>query len=209
MPLRSWRSPAVSTRPTRSPARRCSARAAASPASRIGILEAGPARVLRRCTRQARSTTPRWSVPSALGAELIEVDLAPFLVAAELLYAGPWVAERTAAVGEFLAARPDAFWPTTRAVIETGRRFSAVDAFTGQYRLAELARAAAAGLGEGRRPAAADDAHDLPRRRAGGRADPAQQPAGHLHQFRQPARPVRAGAARRASARTACRWASR
>ena len=80
---------------------------------------------------------------SALGAELIEVDLAPFLVAAELLYAGPWVAERTAAVGEFLAARPDAFWPTTRAVIETGRRFSAVDAFTGQYRLAELARAAA------------------------------------------------------------------
>ena len=80
----------------------------------------------------------------ALGAELIEVDLAPFLAAAELLYAGPWVAERTAAVGEFLAARPDAFWPTTRAVIETGRRFSAVDAFTGQYRLAELARAAAA-----------------------------------------------------------------
>ena len=80
---------------------------------------------------------------SALGAELIEVDLAPFLVVAELLYAGPWVAERTAAVGEFLAARPDAFWPTTRAVIETGRRFSAVDAFTGQYRLAELARAAA------------------------------------------------------------------
>ena len=47
-------------------------------------------------------------------------------------------------MGEFLAAQPDAFWPTTRAVIETGRRFSAVDAFTGQYRLAELARAAAA-----------------------------------------------------------------
>jgi allophanate hydrolase len=80
----------------------------------------------------------------ALGARLVEVDLAPFLVAAELLYAGPWVAERTAAVGEFLAARPDAFWPTTRAVIETGRRFTAVDAFTAQYRLAELARAAAA-----------------------------------------------------------------
>jgi allophanate hydrolase len=79
----------------------------------------------------------------ALGAELLEVDLAPFLVAAELLYAGPWVAERTAAVAEFLAARPDAFWPATKAVIETGRRFSAVDAFTGQYRLAELARAAA------------------------------------------------------------------
>lgn len=79
-----------------------------------------------------------------LGAALTLVDLAPFLIAAELLYAGPWVAERTAAVGEFLTARPDAFWPTTRAVIESGRRFSAVDAFIGQYRLAELARAAAA-----------------------------------------------------------------
>ena len=81
---------------------------------------------------------------ASLGARLVEVDLAPFLVAAELLYAGPWVAERTAAIGEFLAARPDALWPTTRAVIETGRRFSAVDAFVGQYRLAELARAAEA-----------------------------------------------------------------
>ena len=81
---------------------------------------------------------------TGLGARLVAVDLAPFLVAAELLYAGPWVAERTAAIGEFLAARPDAMWPTTRAVIEIGRRFSAVDAFIGQYRLAELARAASA-----------------------------------------------------------------
>jgi allophanate hydrolase len=77
----------------------------------------------------------------ALGAELVEIDLAPFLATAELLYAGPWVAERTAAVGEFLDARPVAFWPTTRTVIETGRRFSAVDAFAGQYRLAEFVRA--------------------------------------------------------------------
>ena len=80
---------------------------------------------------------------ASLGARLVPVDLAPFLTAAELLYAGPWVAERTAAIGEFLAARPDALWPTTRAVIETGKCFSAVDAFTGQYRLAELTRAAA------------------------------------------------------------------
>ena len=78
-----------------------------------------------------------------LGAELVEIEIAPFLATAELLYAGPWVAERTAAVGAFLDANPDAFWPTTRAVIETGRRFSAVDAFAGQYRLAECARATA------------------------------------------------------------------
>jgi len=75
----------------------------------------------------------------ALGASLVEIDLTPFLATAELLYAGPWVAERTAAFGAFLDARPDSVWPTTRAVIETGHRFSAVDAFNGQYRLAKLA----------------------------------------------------------------------
>ena len=58
-----------------------------------------------------------------------------------MLYAGPWVAERAAAVGDFLAAHPDSVWPTTRAVIETASQFSAVDAFMGSYRLAELARA--------------------------------------------------------------------
>jgi allophanate hydrolase len=77
----------------------------------------------------------------ALGASLVEIDLTPFLATTELLYAGPWVAERTAALGAFLDARPDSVWPTTRAVIETGHRFSAVDAFNGQYRLAELASA--------------------------------------------------------------------
>ncbi len=78
-----------------------------------------------------------------LGARLVDVDLAPFLETASLLYAGPWVAERAAAVGDFLAAQPDAVWPTTRAVIETAASFSAVDAFKGAYRLAELVRATA------------------------------------------------------------------
>ena len=82
-------------------------------------------------------------------------------------------------------------------MIETGRRFSAVDAFIGQYRLAELARAAAAVWGKVDVLLLPTDTHHLPDRRARGRADPAQQPARHLHQFRQPARPVRAGAARR------------
>jgi allophanate hydrolase len=78
---------------------------------------------------------------TGLGARLVEIDLAPFLETAALLYAGPWVAERAAAVGKFLATHPDSVWPTTRAVIETASRFSAVDAFEGAYRLAELTRA--------------------------------------------------------------------
>lgn len=79
---------------------------------------------------------------AALGATLVEVDLRPFLDAARLLYDGPWVAERTAAVGAFLADNPGAGHPVVRAIVEGGRRFDAVDAFAASYRLRELARQA-------------------------------------------------------------------
>ncbi|MFN3689185.1 allophanate hydrolase [Salinarimonas sp.] len=75
------------------------------------------------------------------GARLVEIDLAPFLEAARLLYEGAFVAERTAAVGRFLAEHPDAGHPTVRAIVEGGRRFSAVDAYEALYRLHALARA--------------------------------------------------------------------
>ncbi|MBN8891929.1 MAG: allophanate hydrolase [Rhodospirillales bacterium 70-18] len=81
---------------------------------------------------------------ATLGAELVEIDLRPFLAAARLLYDGPWVAERTAAIGAFLDANPAAIHPVVRGIIEEGRRFSAVDAFAGQYRLRQLAREAEA-----------------------------------------------------------------
>ena len=60
-----------------------------------------------------------------------------------------------------------------------------------------------------RRAAAADRADRLHRRAGAGRSDPAQQPARHLHQFRQPARPVRLRGAVRRCAPTARRSASR
>jgi allophanate hydrolase len=77
-------------------------------------------------------------IASALGARLVEIDFAPFLEAARLLYEGPWVAERWAAVGAFIASHPDAVHPVTRAIIETGTKPSAVDTFRAFYRLAEL-----------------------------------------------------------------------
>jgi allophanate hydrolase len=71
------------------------------------------------------------------------VDLAPFHAAAALLYESAWVAERYAAIRDFIEARPDVIHPVTRSIIGGATRFSAADAFAGQYRLAELARAAA------------------------------------------------------------------
>ena len=82
----------------------------------------------------------------ALGGTAVEFDYAPFRDAAQLLYAGPWVAERTTAVGKFIEDANDkaGVWPTTRQIVLGGRNYSAVDAFEGQYKLAELkARAAA------------------------------------------------------------------
>jgi allophanate hydrolase len=75
-----------------------------------------------------------------LGGTPVEIDYAPFRDAAQLLYSGPWVAERTAAVGAFMESADDksGVWPTTQQIVLGGRKYSAVDAFEGQYRLAEL-----------------------------------------------------------------------
>ncbi|WP_308121341.1 allophanate hydrolase [Paractinoplanes bogorensis] len=70
------------------------------------------------------------------------VDIGPLLEAGDLLYRGPWVAERLADLGDFLAAHPESVLPVTRAVLETGNGFSAADAFRAQHRLQELKAAA-------------------------------------------------------------------
>ena len=46
-----------------------------------------------------------------LGGRRVTIDLAPFRAAADLLYAGPWVAERLAALGPFFDAHPGGHSP--------------------------------------------------------------------------------------------------
>ncbi|MDP8986689.1 MAG: allophanate hydrolase [Pseudomonadota bacterium] len=75
-----------------------------------------------------------------LGGSAVEIDFAPFLDAARLLYDGPWVAERYAAVGSFIDAHPAAVHPVTRQIIEAGKHPTAVAAFQGAYKLKELER---------------------------------------------------------------------
>jgi allophanate hydrolase len=85
----------------------------------------------------------------ALGLIRREVDLTPFLEAAQLLYGGPWVAERYAAVGEFIERQPsEATDPTVREIVLGGKSVSATNAFRGQYRLAALKRAAQTSLAD-------------------------------------------------------------
>ncbi|WP_405140819.1 allophanate hydrolase [Sphaerisporangium sp. NBC_01403] len=75
---------------------------------------------------------------AGLGHQLVPVDLDPFLAAGRLLYEGPWIAERLAAVGEFAARNPDEVHPVTRKVLSNGTGLSAVDAFQGLYKLRAL-----------------------------------------------------------------------
>ena len=77
----------------------------------------------------------------ALGAVIVPFDYAPFREAAALLYDGPWVAERLAAVEDFLATNAGDFDPTVRRIIEGAKGRTAVEAFRGRYRLEELRHA--------------------------------------------------------------------
>lgn len=72
------------------------------------------------------------------GAELIEIDYAPFEEAAKLLYEGPWVAERYIATLPLIEEQPDALFPVVRDIIAPGGDLKAVDLFKAQYRLNAL-----------------------------------------------------------------------
>jgi allophanate hydrolase len=76
------------------------------------------------------------------GGTAVEIEFAPFRDAGKLLYNGPWVAERLLATDRLLKDQPEALMPVTRAIIEGGRAYSALDAFRAQYELAALRRQA-------------------------------------------------------------------
>ncbi|MDB6070623.1 MAG: atzF [Verrucomicrobiales bacterium] len=73
----------------------------------------------------------------SLGAEIVPIDLTPFLETARLLYEGPWVSERTLTAEPLLKSNPDALLPVTRRIIEGGVARTATDTFSAFYRLAD------------------------------------------------------------------------
>ena len=72
---------------------------------------------------------------SMLGGECVEIDLSPFLDTSRLLYEGPWVAERYAAIREFFDAHESALLPVIREIVGGAKRWSAADAYAYGYRL--------------------------------------------------------------------------
>ena len=64
-----------------------------------------------------------------------EIDFAPFIDAARLLYEGPWVAERYLACQPLIDDRPEAILDVTRKIIAPGKEKTATQAFNAQYQL--------------------------------------------------------------------------
>ena len=113
--------------------------AGSAPHPRLGIPRATDLEFFGDTAAEA-AWTASIEIMRGLGAVFEEVDLAPFLEAAKLLYDGPWIAERYAALSVELEAHPQEVLPVTRGVIEKAKVFSAVDTFNGLYRLASLKR---------------------------------------------------------------------
>ncbi len=82
----------------------------------------------------------------AMGGIPKEIDFSPFSEAADLLYSGPWVAERYVATKALLENSPQSFLDVTKSIIEQGKSKSAEAYFEAEYRLKAYRRKAEAVL---------------------------------------------------------------
>jgi allophanate hydrolase len=75
---------------------------------------------------------------ASLGCKLVELPFEDFYATANLLYEGAWVAERYAAIADFMETHEASMHPVTRHIIGGARKLSAADAFKGIYALQAL-----------------------------------------------------------------------
>ncbi|KGO56906.1 Urea carboxylase [Penicillium expansum] len=90
-------------------------------------------------TEQAAAYQDALTKAQQLGWKLEPVDFTPLFSLASLLYEGPWVAERYAAIEKFIRSVPaEAMDPVVRSIILKAEKFSAVDLFTCEYHRRDL-----------------------------------------------------------------------
>lgn len=83
--------------------------------------------------QQEQAFTAALAQAKALGYSLTPIDFTPLFDLAALLYQGPWVAERYAAVGEFMQNDFPGINAVVKGIIDQAEKFSAVDAFNAEY----------------------------------------------------------------------------
>ncbi|KAJ5518559.1 Urea carboxylase [Penicillium expansum] len=90
-------------------------------------------------TEQAAAYQDALTKAQQLGWKLEPVDFTPLFSLASLLYEGPWVAERYAAIEKFIRSVPaEAMDPVVRSIILKAEKFSAIDLFTCEYHRRDL-----------------------------------------------------------------------
>lgn len=83
------------------------------------------------------------AVLSDVGDAAIDVDLEPFHEAGDLLYGGPWLADRTAALIATLDSLPEGLVDVVHTVVAGGADYRGTEVFAAQRRLGELRAALA------------------------------------------------------------------
>lgn len=113
---------------------------------RIGVPRSGQLGELAPGWAEAfRAAADRYATS---GADLVEVDIRPFLDVARMLYDGAFVAERYAAVGKFVDAHPDEVDPTVGGIIRRARDIPAWRLYRDLERLDHARQDAAAAFGD-------------------------------------------------------------
>ncbi len=71
------------------------------------------------------------------GVQIVEIDVTVFAQAAAILYEGPWVAERWAALGSFIEANPGVAYPVTEQILRSGAasEYDAASVFVAMHKL--------------------------------------------------------------------------
>ena len=116
----------------------------APPQPRVGVPDAA---ALPGLTEEAaRAFAAAAERLAEAGAGIVELGVTPFLEAGRLLYDGAFVAERHAAVGEFVDAHRDDVDPTVGAIIGAAGALAARDLAADAERLARLRVTAEEGL---------------------------------------------------------------
>ena len=123
-----------------------------------------------------------------MGGTRVEIDFSIFRAVAELLYSGPWVAERLAAIQPFFESQCRGDEPGGGGIIVGGaRQYSAVDTFEAEYRLRAYRRDLPSASGRAWMCWWCRPRPPFTRmKQIASRPGAAQHQSGLLHEFRQP-----------------------
>lgn len=86
-------------------------------------------------THYQKAFTQSVELLEQMGGTKVELDFAPLLDAAKLLYEGPWVAERYVATKDIVDNNPSAMLDVIYQIISAGAELTAADTFSALYKL--------------------------------------------------------------------------